>query len=113
MPLVYHVFHGPPTRLPDNHGLVVAWLIETALKTHHDAYELPEHNEQDRAWDVAAAIVQAVTGLDREAAHRALNHLDELQADIAAALVNAQWHAAREAYEEGLFALTGGKVQVL
>jgi hypothetical protein len=74
----YYVFDRPPN--DDGRRLeLLMWQVEFALSIHLDA---ADHHDiyGDTLYREASALVRVVTGMDDEAAHRALNRLEELQA---------------------------------
>ncbi len=105
---MYRAWEEPPTF--DHRPSLCAWLIETALVLHQEAYQY-EEPFRGQLWNRADATVQVVTGMDREAAHRALLYLDELQDGISEAVYGAPEKIAIAVYEEALVVLgSKGKV---
>ena len=102
---MWRAWDEPPTI--DHRPSLNAWRIEESLEEWCCAEERHEYYEPfiDRTRNRAAATVQIVTGLDRDASRQALEKLSEMQDEIDNEVFGPLIYQAREAYEAALMAL--------
>ena len=99
---MWRAWDEPPSI--DHRPSLNAWRIEESLDEWIDADGYVAVFA-DRAREAAAATVQIVTGMDRDASRQALEKLSEMQDEIDNEVFGPLIHQAREAYEAELMRL--------